>query len=590
MCGILGARRSWLRTRAAFDRGVDALRWRGPDGCAIVEAGDWWVGVARLAITDPAAPQPIHCPRTGRVAVFNGAVTSSAREWREHGTRAATRNDAELALLRLERGGPAALAATCGGYALAVLEPASDTVWLARDPEGEKPLWAVSHGGALVAFGSSVSALRVLGIDLALSEVELARLLRYGFCTGPSLASADAVLHADLRGVHEAVARRPLRRVVAAAPPEARSPADLRTRVRRAAARCARTEVPIGLCLSGGVDSSCLAAALRDRANDDGGDELRAYQFKAVGADAAERARAVAVARATGATLVPVDGGVEVLDALPRLTALTGLPQGDPSVLAMHATARAAHADGVRVLLSGEGADDQWLGYRRHRAAAWLPRRGMRRAPAAQLATGTAARVSRALAAPSPYDALLEVTPPAFARAALAVPSWDAGRLPLPSRLPPALDRARHVDRAFYLRFDLLPKCDTATMAAGVEARCPYLDPEVLASPETGTRRARAVLGKVALKRAFAGALPAGILEQRKRGFGLPLDRWLRTAGGSLITDVLRDARTRQRPHVRAVGLDRMLDLHRAGRARLGHALYLVAAVEFYMRVREGSC
>ena len=412
MCGILGVRRSWQGDRGIAERALAALAWRGPDGIGLCEVGDWFLGVARLAITDAAADQPIRCAETGRVVVFNGAVTSASREWGEAGA-AATRNDAELVLLRMRRGGAKALCATCGPYATAVLDPQSDELWLARDPEGEKPLYVVTRGEQVVAFASSVGALRELGLDVRLDADNAARLLRYGFALTPSWHSQGYELHADLRGAHVARPGARLRQVEGAVPaPEARSTRDLGGRVVEAVDRCASAEVPVGLCLSGGVDSSCLAAALRRR-----GHGLAAYQFRADGAPSEERERARRVAAATGMELRLVGGGPEILEALPQLTRYTGLPQGDPSVFATHALARAARSDGVRVLLSGEGADDLWLGYRRHRAARWLPRLprlfGLRQG---DLGMSTWARLRRAVVSDAPYDSLLEVAPPAFRR------------------------------------------------------------------------------------------------------------------------------------------------------------------------------
>jgi len=582
MCGILGVRRSWQPDRDVADRALASLAWRGPDGSSMQEVGDWYLGVARLAITDAVSDQPIRCPVTGRYVLFNGAVTSADREWREAAGETATRNDAELALQRLRVGGPAALTETCGPYALAVVDPQSDVLWFARDPEGEKPLFVVTRGRQVVAFASSVAALRRLGLDVRLDEQNAARFLSYGFALDPELVRDGYSLHADLRGAHVARSSTGLCQVYGATPQEARSPASFEQRVEDAVARCATAEVPVGLCLSGGVDSSCMAAALSRR-----GRQLPAYQFCAIGAPAEERQRARSVAEVTGMELRPVDGGPEILDALSYLTRCTGLPQGDPSVLATHALAKAARADGVRVLLSGEGADDLWLGYRRQRAAAHLPSRGWRSLPAPALANGALARLWRALVAASPYDALMQVSPPGFARAVLEPGGLPSAELPGAGAGGTALARARHVDRAYYLRHDLLPKSDTALMAAGVEGRCPYLDPGCLAAPETTTADAREVLGKRALKRAFSRDLPAGILERRKLGFGIPLDRWMREQDA--LADLLADRRTLDRPHLKPGGVRQMLDGQRAGKLRVGHALYLVAAYEIYLRYLEGA-
>lgn len=517
------------------------------------------------------------------MVAFNGAVTSAAREWAAVGTARVSANDAELALHRFAAGGPEALTATCGPYALAVVDPRDDSVWLARDPEGEKPLFAVTRRGVLIAFASSVSALRALGLDVRLGDEGLAQLLLYGFHLGPQIEGAGLELHGNWRGVLYAPRAAAMAPVESGSPAEANgvAPTQLRARLDAAVTRCATAEVPVGLCLSGGVDSSCMAASLA-RA----GRSVPAYQLRARGAPDEERGRAERVARHTGHELRRVDVGAEVLDALPRLTRCTGLPHGDPSVLALHAVARAARDDGVKVLLSGEGADDQWLGYRRDRAAAWLPARGWSFVPQPGLRHDTVARFLRALGSPTPFDRLLEATPPRFLAEVVAPGALPEAALP-DLIFEPALSRARYAERAFYLRHDLLPKGDTATMAAGVEGRLPFLDPAVLTSAETRSRDARHVLGKVALRRAYAADLPPGILGRPKLGFGLPLDRWLR--GDLWLVDVLRDRRTLARPHLRGAGVACVLDWHRAGRANLGHGLYLLAAYEIYLRELEAA-
>ncbi|MBM3975091.1 MAG: asparagine synthase [Planctomycetes bacterium] len=267
--------------------------------------------------------------------------------------------------------------------------------------------------------------------------------------------------------------------------------------------------------------------------------------------------------------------------ALPRLTACAGMPLGDPSILAAHALCRAAAADGVRVLLGGEGADELFLGYRRYRALArhvalpWL------RPLAPRLANSYAARWLRAAVAADPAASLLAVTPPAFADLVLA----DAGREATPPAAP-AGDRvlaAQAADLAGYLRLDLLPKVDVAGMAAGLETRCPFLDRDVV---DLALAAGRKGLGKTLLRAAFPD-LPPAVTKLPKRGFALPLDRWFR--GDLPWLDLLAEPRTRERPHLRPGGIARAVDLHRAGRADLGHGLYLLVAAETYRRWQDGE-
>ncbi len=604
MCGILGVRKSWIKNSAPVHQAMRAMAWRGVDGSCLVERGDWYLGVARLSITDPTQGQPLASADGKKLILFNGTATNASAEWQRYGSQARTRNDAELALLRMQTQGIEALTSTSGHYALAVVDPEQDLVWLARDPEGEKPLFVVHRRGQLLAFASCVSSLRCLGLNVGLSPNAMGQFLRHGFHQGAELSAGEYDFMADLGGddlsgddlgsndlgsfglgsIMEFAAGKKPRFIPGTAPLLGQQTADqkpmqLKDRVIEATQRCATADVPVALCLSGGLDSSVLAAALAHA-----GRKLPAYQFCAHGQDQSERQLALAVATHTGMALRPVDAGPEILQALPGLTAAWGLPLGDPSILAVHRLAQQVAKDGNKVLLSGEGADELWLGYDRHRAVGLLPRRGLGWLPSnkrmGDLGMGRRQRFWRALKAADPYASLLTVSPPDFLRHVLA-------ELPAETELPvmtgsSSLQRARQLDRRHYLRQDLLPKLDVALLAAGVEGRCPYLDPLVLQSAEAQQQDPRKILGKRHLRASFASDLPSAVLRQRKRGFGIPLDRWLRE--DDYLADILRDQQTLQRSLWRASGIADMLDAHRSGRWQLGHPLYLVSALELYLR------
>lgn len=607
MCGIVVARHDWIARRhpdpgTAMRAAVAGLAWRGPDGQGVARAGVWWLGCARLAISEPRSRQPV-VRRGGRfVGVLNGAITGAGELWARLRPRIAARaarpNDAWLPLLAVAAGDGASLRALRGHHAYAVADAATGTLVFGQDRFGEKPLWClvdrVDGAPALVALASTPAALHALGAPPGLAPRRLAEWFRRGW------AELRPFRH-TARFRREPVPRRGVPLVAAPAGPgwcrefapdsavsspvaTARAPDDLRRRVVEAAGRCADTSVPAGLSLSGGIDSSCLALALRAA-----GHTLPAFQLHVEGEPQHERRAAVAAARSAGLPLRPIDVGPEVLDALPWLTTCAGLPLGDPSVLAVHAVARAAAADGVRVLLSGEGADELFLGYRRYRALALLPRRLPRRWLGPLLPRWSMrypARWLRALAAADPAQALLAVTPPAFAATVLAPELAARGcwrDAPLPSAVTSG-DRvlaARAADLDGYLRCDLLPKVDVATMAAGVEARCPFLEGDLEAYG--ATRRA---LGKAPLRAAFCD-LPTEVLHLPKHGFALPLDRWFRSELPWL--DLLAEPRTRQRPHLRAGGVAAVVDRHRRGRADLGHALYLLVALELHLRAVEAG-
>ncbi len=602
MCGIVGARHEWLLRRglqplAAMQRAVAEVSWRGPDGADVVRAGDWWLGCARLAITQPKSSQPIVRRGGGHVAVLNGAITNARDLWARLlprvERRAAPPNDAWLPLLAVEQQDAEALAHLRGHHAYAVVDARTGELVFGQDRFGEKPFFClvdrVAGRPALVAFASTPSALHQLGMPAWRPGRRLAEWFRRGFadCKPHRFDARLRLEHVPQRGASLAATPsapdwwRPWRpsqtvRPTWSLPPE---PAGLRDRLVASVARCVDTTMPTGLLLSGGLDSSCLAVALHAL-----GRAVPAYQFRAEGAGRVERVAAQAVATLCALSFRPVDAGVEVLLALPRLTQLAGQPLGDPSILAVHAIARAAAADGVRILLGGEGADELFLGYRRYRALAHLPRLPWLRSFATRWSMRYLARWWRAVIAADPAAALLAVTPPAFAT--VLTPDlaerriWRDALVTATAEAGDPVERARVHDLDGYLRCDLLPKVDIATMAAGVEGRCPWLEGDFAVF---GAHRA--ALGKRPVRAAFANDLPAEVLRLPKHGFSLPLDRWFR--GDLPWLDLLAEPRSRQRPHLRPGGLVAFVDRHRRGHANLGHGLYLLVACELFLRTLD---
>lgn len=195
-----------------------------------------------------------------------------------------------------------------------------------------------------------------------------------------------------------------------------------------------------------------------------------------------------------------------------------------------------------------------------------------------------AARYWRAIVAANPIRALLAVTPPGFASEVLrpdiaARKCWRDAE-PMPDTTAGLAMASRNDDLNNYLPSDLLPKIDIATMAAGIEGRCPYL-----AASIKPFGKSNADLGKRALHEAFASELPKSVRMLPKAGFSLPLNSWFR--GKTDLLDILADPRSRSRDHLRPGGLESAIDRHRRGKTDLGHALYLLLAYELHLRASE---
>ena len=604
MCGIAGARDDWLREQGldpavAIAAATAQMGWRGPDDQATEHAGGWWLGCARLAISGPHAKQPVARRGSGLVGVMNGAITNARELWPQFsnhiGKRRRLPNDAWLPLLAVASDRRGALTALRGHHAYAVIDKATGELTLGQDRYAEKPLHCLvrrTRGGwQLVAFASTHAALQRLGMPPATSDRRLAQWFRFGWHEQrPHRFSSRLRLDClPTRGVplRTATGQRSWCEPAVTEPtPRATSASaqGLRQRLIDSVERCVDSPSTAGLLLSGGLDSGCLAVALGTLEQ-----ATPAYQFRATGTATSERDAAEAVAQAAGLPLHLIDGGPELLDDLPQLTGLAGQPLGDPSILAVYAVAKRAAADGVRIMLGGEGADELLLGYQRYRALRRLPRA----APLSCLRRGRsgwsmhkAARYWRAITAKNPVRALLAVTPPAFGQAVLA-PELAGRRCWHDAETAQSVERnlalaARDDDLANYLPRDLLTKVDVALMAANIEGRCPYLEAGIESFGQD-----IATIDKRSLRAAFQSELPTSVQRLPKVGFALPLDAWFR--GDSPLLDLLADSRSQQRAHLRPGGLADAIDRHRRGRAKLGHGLYLLLAYELHLRHREGA-
>ncbi|HMQ22494.1 MAG TPA: asparagine synthetase B, partial [Planctomycetota bacterium] len=446
-----------------------------------------------------------------------------------------TRNDAEVALRLYLAHGIEGLTRLDGHFAFAIHDEARDTLVLGRDRFGEKPLFVAqdardglgAEGGANEArFASTPSALRALcGMGAVTVDRRAARrFARFGFfdatksCLGlPMRALAPASIEAF------GSVRRSL--LVEPAPTLTTWPSDWREVVRERL-RCDR---PVGIFLSGGLDSALIAseaAAL--------GAKPICYSLDFEDGKS-EGAKAARIAAHLGLPHVRHRIGKEAIDALPQLVELYGLPLGDPSILAVHALALRAREDGVAVVLGGDGADELFHGYRRMRAWPWLRRvsllapSGVRRLWRASEGASEGARARRA-AGNRDYRELWslagrELLDRLFGDAGDDVGDDDAVALAKGDAV--SAEAVRELELTEYLANDLLVKTDVGGLAAGIEMRAPYLDARVVdharAAKTHTTRRS-----KLPIRALLAERLPRELVRGRKLGFGPPIGAWIR--------------------------------------------------------------
>ncbi len=573
MCGIAGilALPGQEVPEAVLDGFARAIGHRGPDGQGRYRNGPLAMVHLRLAIIDlVTGDQPLHGPaRT--VLVANGEIYNHI-EWRKVlGPQTfRTNSDCEVPL-RLYQDEEADFARGLRGmYAIALWDAARGRLLLSRDPFGIKPLYIAETVYGL-AFASEPQAFVSAGLIAAeVDEERRDELLQCQFTTGRQtiFAGIERVLPGETLVVeHGRIIDRRRREAL---PELDTSDWDEAEALRRLDAALMdsvrvheRSDVPYGLFLSGGVDSSAILAAM---ARIDA-EPVRAYT---VGFDVPEardeRAHAATVARAAGADHVEVSFGVDDFwRLLPQVAGAMDDPAADYAVLPTYRLAEAARRD-LKVVLSGEGGDELFAGYGRYRKVL-RPR----------LLGGGRMR------AKGTFDGLgvLRSRSPLW-RAGLEAAWQDSAR---PGRS--LLQQAQASDIADWLPNDLLIKLDRCLMAHGVEGRVPFLDPHVadVAFRLPDVLKLRDRRGKYLLRRWLHEAMPEADAFSAKRGFTVPVGAWI--AGRA---DVLGPLVARL-PAVAAIADERRVErlFARAGGKSEGFAAWtLLFYALWYRRHIEG--
>jgi asparagine synthase (glutamine-hydrolysing) len=600
-----------------------SLARRGPDAQGIHVDGACGFAHARLSIIDIAgSPQPMAPPDSDLSLVFNGEVYNYKElreELRADGASFGTAGDTEVVLRLLERHGEAGLPRLDAMFAFAIWDRRSKTLLLARDAIGEKPLFYATPAPGLFVFGSEIKALlKHPAVDPALDEAALRQALRfravYGEATlykGVRQLEPGCWLSLSRSGVrtgrfHDLTAdvrcaRQDQHGLSETALIEAgKSLFEQSVRERLVA------DVPVGAFLSGGLDSSLIVAAMRKlRAP---GEEIRTFSVGFTGDPNSELGYAQTVAEALGTVHRPISVGPEAFVArLAELSACRDAPMSQPADVAIAEMSRLARQS-VKVVLSGEGADEVFAGY---------PKYGMAKVPAPVRAairfTGpervaalagfagldrTRARVAaRALARPTEVDRMTQWFS-YWDRADLAglLPSlgwsdadWAATLAPQAAAMAEAgeggpLYRMQALDCRTWLPGNMLERGDRMTMAEGLEMRPPFLDKALvawgLALPDR--LKVRGGVGKLIVRRWAADLLPAQIVGRRKWGFRVPLGDWFRGPLRPLLNDYVGAQRGLCGQYGDRPAIARLLERHQSGAADLGETLWTLLVAEIW--------
>jgi asparagine synthase (glutamine-hydrolysing) len=576
MCGIAGFRLKpppGPETLAAMTR---TLTHRGPDGEGFFMEGGVALGHRRLAILDLSTGDQPMANEDGQVVVaFNGEIYNHLElraRLEAKGHRFATRSDTEVLVHLYEEEGTDFPARLNGIFAFALYDRRKDLLLLARDPLGVKPLYYAGLPQGLL-FGSELKALKAHpSFPRDLDEAALRAYLLCEYVPAPYsiYAKARKLLPGHLLLSNPAgVTVRPY---WSWSPlPESPDSFDeaagrLRAELMRSVKGQLMSDVPLGVFLSGGVDSSIVAACM---AAAGGRVESFAIGFEDPSFD--ESAHARRVAQHLGcAHHEHLFSERELLDEVPRVLGHLDEPFADPSILPTALLSRFTRQR-VTVALGGDGGDELFAGYPtywvhrdygRYRAVPGPLRRAALALAGALLPVSHANltfpyklrkfRDGAEEAMPLRHHAWLGAFPPAALARLLggdgAVDTGGAWIPPAPS--PDPVTRAQWLDAHTYLVEDILAKVDRASMMASLEARVPILDPEVfrLAFSMPPDWKLQGRRGKAVFKAAFQDLLPPGHLDRPKKGFGIPVARWLCGPLRPFAEDLLSERSLRAAP------------------------------------------
>ena len=608
MCGIVGV----FSYGGPADLDVNVLGamretmvHRGPDGAGTFVSPDRRLGLAhrRLSILDVSAngAQPMATPDGRYLIVYNGEIYNFRelrQELEDDGVKFFSATDTEVILALYAREGASMLRRLRGIFALAIWDTLERRLWIARDQLGVKPVYYAVHQGRFV-FASEIKAILALpGFPRNVDEPSLYHYLSFLTPPAPNTLfrgifklEAGHTLTVESDGtIRKTQYWDPFDGVVPVSDNDA--PERLLALLRESVEYQMVSDVPFGVFLSGGIDSSANVALMAGLSDEPV--ETFSIGFKGQeGYNEFKFARMIAKQYGTNHHEMELEVD-DLLGFLPSLIHHQDEPIADPVCVPVYFVAKLAKASGVTVCQVGEGSDELFCGYpywanvlaaeRWSRAVSGVPSSVRALAPAALRAlgygdTGKYEMVRRGAAGQELFwggaEAFTEAQkrrilhPDLLARVG-AMTSYDVVldyRRQFEERSPhpaDALAWMTYLDLRFRLPELLLMRVDKMAMAASVEARVPFLDPNVVrfALGVSSERKTRGGKLKPLLKESVSGLLPKEIIDRPKQGFQVPVNEWLIEGIGSAADDALADF-TRQHRYLRSdykQGFGRPLD------------------------------
>lgn len=593
MCGVCGEIRfdGTSPDVEAVDAMTCAMARRGPDGSGIFVKGPVALGHRRLKIIDLSerGAQPMIDPELGLAMVFNGCIYNYQdlrRELQDLGYRFFSHADSEVILKAYHAWGDDCVQRFYGMFAFAIVDTDNDTVILARDRLGIKPLYLAETPGRLRFASSLQSLLRAGDVDTSLDRVAL-----HHYFSFHSVVPAPHTIYNGIRKLPPATVRvitpdgrSTERRYWSPSfePDESRADWDearwqhelldsLRTSVRRRMV----ADVPVGVLLSGGIDSSLVVALLAEQGQRD----LATFSigFDSAGGESGdEYAYSDLIADTFNTDHHKIHIGTDrLLPAVPETIAAMSEPMVSHDCVAFYLLSQEV-SKSIKVVQSGQGADEILGGYDWYPPLAGVAREETTKAYASVFFDRSHEAIGRLLA--EPYH-LGDIDP-----------SWEfaAAHQSAPGART-AVDAALRLDTTIMLVDDPVKRVDTMTMAWGLEARVPFLDHEFVelaagCPPELKLAHG----GKGVMKEASRALLPKEVIDRTKGYFPVPGIRHLEGGVLDMVTDTLTSQAAKDRGLYRPEALERLFANPNGIRTTLGsNELWQVAMLEMWLQTME---
>jgi asparagine synthase (glutamine-hydrolysing) len=625
MCGIAGAY-LWPDGGPVTDRLTKTLAHRGPDGSGrynhAAGTGDVHLGHRRLSIIDLSETGAQPMVAEGLALTYNGELYN-APELRQvleaEGVRFRGTSDTEVLLRAWRRWGVDCLPKLRGMFAFAVFDERTGELTLARDQLGIKPLFLVRRGGGLV-FASELKALANELGDLTVNDAALVASLLYYWVPDSRCAYVEAEklppgswLSIKPNGEVDRGTFWSLREVADEA--QYQSDVDLAAVVEESTKAHLLSDVPVATFLSGGLDSSYLTALAAKHSPG-----ISAYTIGFRAEDAKFEAMpddlkyARIVAEKFGVDLHEIEIAPQVLDLLPKMTYHLDEPIGDPAAINTFLICTAAREAGVKVMLSGMGADELFAGYRKHLANTLALRyqrvpgfvRGPVKSVVDRLPVATSKRGFRSVRFAKRFLSFAELPEEtAFRRSYTMYDHAELTSLLSPdlratvddvltehadtyhdNTLSDFVNRMCLADSRLFLPGLNLAYTDRSSMAASTEVRVPFVDVEVVkaAFAISGREKIARRQGKLALKKAAESILPSEIVYRPKGLFSAPLRAWMSRDLAPLVREVVNDGLLVRNGFLRREALQRLVAEDASGQQDRSKHLWHVLTLEHWYR------